>query len=203
MVKIGTRGFSAMGNSNISLILRSAQSGVCKPVQNSLKMKILSEGGEKWDSGVFDYGEFKIGGGFEIHAMAGLQTGSKRFKNTNFVGSRWNFGFWGFWIWRIQIWNLFYDLRKGWFADRFKKFLKKRKMRASEASLPMTWGKAGSETSLRREFKLFQIPRVGRTRLGALTRKAVIPPYIVPNPSHHTYSLHPLNLRPTSLTSTS
>jgi hypothetical protein len=43
-------------------------------------MKILSDRDEIWDSGVFEYGEFKNEMRFEICARSGLQTGSKNIK---------------------------------------------------------------------------------------------------------------------------
>jgi hypothetical protein len=48
-------------------------------------MKILSDRDEIWDSGVFEYGEFNYGISFLIRATGGLQTGSKKSKNENFV----------------------------------------------------------------------------------------------------------------------
>jgi hypothetical protein len=78
-LKFGIRGFSGMVNSNITLVLKSAQRMVYKPVQKCPKIDILSELDENRESGVFEYGEFKYEIHFVICARAGLQTGSKNF----------------------------------------------------------------------------------------------------------------------------
>jgi hypothetical protein len=54
--------------------------------------------GENWDSGVFRYGEFKNAISFEIRAMGGLQTGSKKSQKMKILsewGENWDLGVFG------------------------------------------------------------------------------------------------------------